>query len=47
MIQPAPVSAVELSTDWADLARQVLAGYKLTEEDALGILQAPRFSSTF
>lgn len=41
MIQPASVSAVELSTDWADLARQVLAGYKLTEEDALGILQAP------
>jgi len=34
-------TAVELSTDWSELARQVLAGYKLTEDDALGILQAP------
>jgi biotin synthase len=43
MIQPSPVSfsAAAVSTDWAELARQVLAGYKLTEEDALGILQAP------
>ncbi|WP_425617387.1 biotin synthase BioB [Anatilimnocola sp. NA78] len=42
MIQPSPMmSAVETSTDWADLARRVLAGYQLTEDDALGILQAP------
>lgn len=40
MIQPT-LSAVELSTDWAELAGRVLAGYKLTEEDALAILQAP------
>ncbi|WP_254512122.1 biotin synthase BioB [Anatilimnocola floriformis] len=40
MIQPSS-TAVELTTDWTELGRQVLAGYKLTEEDALGILQAP------
>jgi len=27
--------------DWSDLAQQVLAGYQLTEDDALAILQAP------
>ncbi len=41
MIQPSPTPAVELSNDWAELAQRVLAGYKLTEEDALCILQAP------
>lgn len=48
MIQAAPTAPAEPSTahfekntDWADLARQVLAGYKLTESDALAILQAP------
>lgn len=42
MIQASPLSpsAVELSTDWSELAQRVLAGYKLTEEDALAILQA-------
>ena len=40
MIQPSS-TVVELTTDWAELGRQVLAGYKLTEDDALGILQAP------
>ena len=42
MIQASALSpsAVELSTDWSELAQRVLAGYKLTEEDALAILQA-------
>ncbi len=35
------LNSIELATDWSDLARQVLAGYKLTEDDALAILQAP------
>jgi biotin synthase len=42
MIQRSPDSpAATVSTDWSELAQRVLAGYKLTEDDALAILQAP------
>jgi biotin synthase len=44
MIQPTASSAAStLAAErrWAELAEQVLAGYSLTESDALAILQAP------
>jgi biotin synthase len=44
MIQPTATStAATLAADrrWSELAEQVLAGYSLTEADALAVLQAP------
>lgn len=43
MIQASPLSpaVAESSTDWSELPQRVLAGYKLTEEDALAILRSP------
>jgi biotin synthase len=35
------IAAAPLATNWLDLADRVLAGYDLTEDDALSILRAP------